>query len=145
MIRQRAPIKRSTTRIRQVSIKRAAVLRERREFLQEHVKNVGRICVAGPVIGSAKLDGTLNARLGFGVRPSHREDVHGMHPEWRPDFCRIGATDFHEKLTRARAPGRAALLDPANVIPVCRPCHEWIGAHPLLAEHIGLLQSSRGL
>jgi len=46
--------------------------------------------------------------------------------------------DVHEPLTRARG---GSITDPANMMVVCRPCHDWIHAHPKLATQVGLLVS----
>ena len=53
--------------------------------------------------------------------------------------CRIRAQDWHEKLSRARG---GSITDPANRLWVCRPCHDWIGANPALAERAGLAVSA---
>jgi hypothetical protein len=55
------------------------------------------------------------------------------------EVCRGHAVDVHEILTRARG---GDILDPANVLCVCRACHRWIHAHPLEATARGLLRSS---
>jgi hypothetical protein len=46
--------------------------------------------------------------------------------------------DVHEPLTRARG---GSITDPANMMVVCRPCHDWIHTHPQLATQVGLLVS----
>ena len=46
--------------------------------------------------------------------------------------------DVHEPLTRARG---GSITDPANMMVVCRPCHDWIHGHPTLATQVGLLVS----
>lgn len=55
--------------------------------------------------------------------------------------CIREADDVHEPHTRARG-GSAA--DAANMLAVCRPCHDWIHEHPAEAQRRGLLVSSWG-
>ena len=50
--------------------------------------------------------------------------------------CTGKSMDIHEKLTRARL---GSILDPANCLAVCRPCHTWIGTHQKEAHDRGLL------
>lgn len=57
--------------------------------------------------------------------------------------CQGRAVDVHERLTRARAgDANAAILDPANCCTVCRACHDWVGAHPVQAQAMGLVRWS---
>ena len=37
------------------------------------------------------------------------------------------STDPHEPLTRARG---GSIIDKANMVALCRECHDWIHAHP---------------
>ena len=53
--------------------------------------------------------------------------------------CDQLGVDPHEPLTRARG---GSILDPANVVPICRPHHDWCDAHPIEAEALGLLRWS---
>lgn len=53
--------------------------------------------------------------------------------------CRLWGSDVHEIKTRGRG---GSILELSNVFFVCRPCHRWIGDHPLLAEKVGLLLPS---
>jgi hypothetical protein len=55
--------------------------------------------------------------------------------------CARTAVDVHEPLTRARG---GSIVDPSNMIPVCRSCHDWIHAHPKDAQQVGLLLSRYG-
>lgn len=59
-------------------------------------------------------------------------------------MCSNYATELHEPLTRARAPGAETILDPENSIAVCPGCHRWIHDHPAEATRLGLLRNSRG-
>lgn len=42
-------------------------------------------------------------------------------------------------MTRARG---GSILDPNNILALCRPCHEWIGNHPEEAQECGLIAPS---
>ncbi len=57
--------------------------------------------------------------------------------------CEVQAVDWHERKTRARAGGsEESLMLAANRVWTCRPCHDWIGAHPLEARDLGLVLNS---
>lgn len=49
------------------------------------------------------------------------------------------ASDLHELLTRARG---GSIVDPANIVHVCRTCHTWITEHPVDAAKLGLVRWS---
>lgn len=51
------------------------------------------------------------------------------------------ATDVHEKLRRSAG---GSITDDANVLALCRPCHEWVHANPADAIAKGLLLSRYG-
>lgn len=53
--------------------------------------------------------------------------------------CTEAGTDPHEPLTRARG---GDILDPSNVVPICRRHHDWCDDHPIEAEALGLLRWS---
>lgn len=53
--------------------------------------------------------------------------------------CDGFAVDGHEILTRGRG---GSIVDPDNVLPVCRPCHTWITGHPAESERLGLVRHS---
>lgn len=55
------------------------------------------------------------------------------------DECRHVANDGHEILTRGRG---GDPTDPANILLVCRQCHDWIHANPAAATERGLLRSA---
>ena len=57
----------------------------------------------------------------------------------RLEMCTGVAVDGHEILSRARG---GSITDLKNILPVCRPCHEWIGTHPKAATELGLLRHS---
>lgn len=40
------------------------------------------------------------------------------------------STDIHEVVSRARG---GSILDPANLVALCRPCHSFITQNPLVA------------
>lgn len=61
---------------------------------------------------------------------------------WKADYdhrCQREPHDIHEPLTRARG---GSITDPANMIVVCRACHDWIHRNPKLATEVGLLRSA---
>lgn len=49
--------------------------------------------------------------------------------------CIGPAQDVHELLARSAG---GSILDESNCICVCRPCHQWIGDHPIEAREAGL-------
>ena len=49
--------------------------------------------------------------------------------------CGARADDAHEILSRARG---GSITDPANLVALCRLCHDFITCNPLLAERVGL-------
>lgn len=51
------------------------------------------------------------------------------------------STDIHEKLPRSAG---GDILDESNCLAVCRGCHMYLHAHPLLARQLGLLASRYG-
>lgn len=57
----------------------------------------------------------------------------------RLPVCAGLACDAHEVLTRARG---GSITDPANILLVCRPCHDWIGSSPVAAAALGLVRWS---
>lgn len=54
-----------------------------------------------------------------------------------PD-CTKPSDDVHEILTRGRG---GSIVDRDNLIPLCRAHHEWVTAHPVEAEELGLVRS----
>lgn len=50
-----------------------------------------------------------------------------------------GWADDGDEILRRSAGG--SIIDPANVRPVGRRCHDWIGAHPARARELGLVRS----
>ena len=44
------------------------------------------------------------------------------------------STDIHEVLSRARG---GSILDPTNLVALCRPCHSWITVNPAAAHEEG--------
>lgn len=62
----------------------------------------------------------------------------GCEMRCSPDCTGI-AVDVHEPLTRARG---GSILDPANTVTACRPCHDWTHDHPKEAADLGLLLHS---
>lgn len=56
-----------------------------------------------------------------------------------PDVACAGPLDAHEVLTRGRG---GSIVDPANIILVCRFHHSWIDDHPAEAAALGLVRHS---
>jgi hypothetical protein len=83
-------------------------------------------CEASSVIARA----FQAAEFGSDMRP---------YAGWR---CTLFATELHEPLTRARAPGAETILDPSNSVALCRNCHNTIHSHVAWAERLGLLRRS---
>ena len=44
------------------------------------------------------------------------------------------STDIHEVVSRARG---GSILDPANLVALCRPCHSFLTQNPLVAHAEG--------
>lgn len=75
------------------------------------------------------------------ARPGGRRDVVAellaKYPTCQAQVvCRgAAAVDVHEVKSRARG---GSILDPANLLCLCRPCHDWVTTHPREAEELGL-------
>lgn len=63
----------------------------------------------------------------------------GDAPACAAPGCGRLADDVHEPLTRARG---GSITDPANMVPLCRPCHTEITLGPAWAYDLGLLVHS---
>ncbi len=63
----------------------------------------------------------------------------GVRPRCIVPWCTNLADDLHEPLTRARG---GSITDPDNTVPVCRRCHDEIGAEPAWAYRLVLLVRS---
>jgi 5-methylcytosine-specific restriction endonuclease McrA len=50
-------------------------------------------------------------------------------------YKRLPSADVHELIRRSQG---GSILDPENVLAVCRPCHNRIGNYPKLAFELGL-------
>ena len=60
------------------------------------------------------------------------------HPQCEaqvPDVCTGKSVDLHELLARSQG---GSILDPSNIICVCRACHDFIGREVKLATEMGL-------
>ena len=53
--------------------------------------------------------------------------------------CGLYVVDAHEIKTRGRG---GSIVNPDNIIAICRPGHEWIGRYPKIAQEIGLTKWS---
>lgn len=60
-------------------------------------------------------------------------------PRCEAPGCDARWTDMHERLKRSRG---GDPLDPANIVCLCRRCHEWTERHPAAATEAGLLTPS---
>ena len=67
------------------------------------------------------------------------------HPrcEVRGGSCTGSATDIHHVRSRGRSGRDADLVDPGNVLAVCRSCHDWIETHRLESLERGWLRKAR--
>jgi 5-methylcytosine-specific restriction endonuclease McrA len=52
--------------------------------------------------------------------------------------CEVRSRDVHELLARSAG---GDILDPANIVVLCRSCHRWVHAHPEMAKELGLRRS----
>lgn len=82
------------------------------------------LCEAGWVIG--------RHQKGLVRRPERRES----DPVYK--HCQGFSVDVHEIKRRS---GGGSILDDANLLAVCRFCHDWAGAHPKAAIALGLSAS----
>lgn len=121
ILKRRAPLRR-------VSAKRAMLNVERAAFVREQLAR-RTVCEAGE-----RISNELDRVLASGTSPA----------AWLGWHCMGGATELHEPLTRARAPGRETILEVANSVAVCRACHTFIHDHPAVATALGLLVRSGG-
>lgn len=62
--------------------------------------------------------------------------IQKIDPEHR---CGLRTVDVHEILTRGRG---GSILSSSNLVAICRPGHDWLGAHPPEAQQIGLTRWS---
>lgn len=56
-----------------------------------------------------------------------------------PDVACAGPLDAHEVLTRGRG---GSIVDPANIILICRFHHDFLTTHPAEAAALGLVRHS---
>lgn len=84
-------------------------------------------CEAGPVIG----------RHLVGLEPSARR----VATDPVVDTCAREPADVHEILPRSAG---GSILERANLLVVCRSCHQWIHEHPRESRLLGLLSSRYG-
>jgi hypothetical protein len=119
------PLKR-TGRLRSVSKKRAKENRQRRSVIEQMAEESGGYCQAGSTIFAYRIK----------LAAAGKSDS-----EFQGWTCAGEAHDAHEVVTRARG---GSITDPANILLVCRPCHNWIDDHPAAASDIGLIQRNTG-
>lgn len=73
------------------------------------------------------------------LRPGTRCVVGSFLADHGHVTCDGWAVDGHEVKSRARG---GSIIDPDNVIPVCRSCHTWITEHPALAASYRMAAAS---
>lgn len=103
-------------------------------------------CEAGPILAAAAAELRRYRRaLELGATPPappalvHPQAVRHLLEHVDTHACKVRAADAHEVLTRARG---GSITDPANIIPVCRPCHRLITTEPALADALELTRPS---
>lgn len=116
------------SRIRPVSAKRQAENRQRQKLRTVLLAERGPWCQA-PAI-------TLHASC-WG-KPELPEVGYVAHQAIN-SLCTGQWVDMHEVLTRARG---GSITDPANILLLCRPCHDWVTTHPREAHAVGLVKNS---
>lgn len=116
------PLKRTTPLTSKTTLKRSGRLNpvstKRAKLLRERRRVIEQVMA--------------NRRCEAGARIARVDSSH---------VCRVEAVDVHEPLTRARG---GSIVDPSNMVPVCRSCHDWIHGNPTLATEVGLLTSRYG-
>lgn len=70
------------------------------------------------------------------LRAKLRPQVVGGPCQVRLPVCTGRATDWHERLTRARG---GSITDLSNAIGCCRECHSWLTEHPQEAHEMGFM------
>jgi len=66
------------------------------------------------------------------------------HPQCEaqvPDVCTGKSVDLHELLARSQG---GSILDPSNIICVCRACHNFVGTEVQKATEMGLRRRRYG-
>ncbi len=101
--------------IRQISVKRAELNKQRREIAKVIALRSGGRCEAASLIAAVDPVAASN--------------------------CTVTAVDLHEKLKRSRG---GSIIDPDNITACCRSCHEWTEREPRLATAVGLLTPTWG-
>ena len=78
------------------------------------------------------------------IRASFRKRIleERMACEARIRGCTMMPTDVHEIKTRARG---GSIVDPENVLALCRRCHVWITEHPAWALENGFVVHAEAL
>jgi hypothetical protein len=118
--------------MRRVSEKREEEMKQRRAFVEEQL---GRrqfceaVARAEEAIRAMKLDAAGAVRVGDNLMALRKQ-------------CSGYATELHEPLTRARAPGIETITDVKNSVAICPGCHRWTHDHPAFATEFNLLVSA---
>lgn len=128
-MKRSAPLRRSGA-IRSRSAKRAAEAPERRALVARLIEERRR-CEAGAVMLNALLP-SLEEAITDPVERRWLVEAWRACREWEP-------VDGHEVIKRSRG---GDYLDEANILVVCRPCHDFTEHHVALSTRIGLLAPS---
>ena len=112
--------------MRRTSAKRNRENAERRKVVRALIDERGALCEARVI----EPFGAAPYRLPPGLIEVHPGDT---------AVCRYHAADPHEKVRRSQG---GSITDPANILLVCRECHNWIHANPAEAFRLGLLESA---
>jgi hypothetical protein len=122
-LKRGGPLKRKT-RLVQMSKKRRAISGQRARMVRDELQRRPN-CEAGPMIWLHRS--TI-----------YRIDSKALMDRDLGNGCVGYSCELHEPLTRARG---GSILDPENTVAICRVCHDWVHAHPVAAQAIGLLVS----
>ena len=83
--------------------------------------------------GKLRAVSPKRARL-LRIRAKLRAELIGNPCEAQLEGCAYTGTDWHERLSRARG---GSVIDPANRVWLCRPCHSFVSLNPAWAEAEG--------
>ncbi len=103
-------------------LSRSAPMARGKPLAQRSAKMMAKYAGSGSVEGRRALVGRLLAE-----RPRCQAAI--------VNVCAGDSVDVHELLARSAG---GSILDETNCLCCCRPCHQWIGDHPLEALARGL-------
>jgi len=116
-IQRKTPLKRGDSQLKRTPLKQ--VSKKRAKLNRERATFVKSYLSRQPTCEAGRVIETADVR--------HR--------------CSITAVDVHEMLTRARG---GSIVDEANVLALCRACHDWIHDNPKRATELAFLRSQYG-